>query len=208
MTFDLATLARACYNASITGPTGAADHICANAGCQLGSSYSATLAVEDGRPGTWSILGWTLASGPVSGELTESSRLPEAAVGDYPIVIQFVDNAPADRHDHVASGSQPSSGIGGGTSGEPEVRVGAADLDLHVSDSERRREIYPRPPGIPASGRRCLNDDANAACRRSPAGDLTRGRRKSPARRTRLSGSCVARVKVGATRPSASRLAT
>ena len=140
------------YNASITGPTGAADHICANAGCAAWFQLLGHTGGGGRQAGTWSILvgpcqrGLSLASstGVISGS-------PKAAVGDYPIVIQFVDNARLIATTTIRIRVQPSSGIGGGDIQVNLRWVGAADLDLHVSDPSGEEIYYAHR--IPASGR-------------------------------------------------------
>lgn len=168
VTFDLATLARACTTPQSPVPPEPRITSARMPDAQLGSSYSATLAVEDGRPGTWSILVGPLPAGlSLASSTGVISGSPKAAVGDYPIVIQFVDNARLIATTTIRIRVQPSSGIGGGDIQVNLRWVGAADLDLHVSDPSGE-EIYYAHPHSASGG--TLDHDANAACN-GPADD-------------------------------------
>ncbi len=128
----------------------------------LGSSYADTLRTADDRSGTWSIVRYALPAGltldPATGAI---SGTPTDAVGDYPVIVDFVDTAGQATTSTVRIRVAPADGLGGGDLQITLQWTGPADLDLHVIDPAAE-EIYYRNPASASGG--LLDHDANAGC--------------------------------------------
>lgn len=123
--------------------------------------YSTRLNTADARAGRWTLVRGPLPDGLALSEGGEITGTPTGRIGDYPVVVDFIDNAGKVATTTVRVRVQPGSALGGGDLQATLRWAGAADLDLHVVDPSGEEIYYGRPTS--ASGGR-LDHDANAGC--------------------------------------------
>ena len=134
----------------------------------VGEDYEARLTTADDRGGRWSIVRYALPAGLVlDGSSGVISGTPTAAVGDYPVIVDFTDNSNQVATTVIRIRVLPTTGLGGGDIQITLQWSGPADLDLHVLDPANE-EIYYRHTSSESGGQ--LDHDANAGCN-GPADD-------------------------------------
>ncbi|HEY3339074.1 MAG TPA: IPT/TIG domain-containing protein [Propionicimonas sp.] len=129
---------------------------------RIGSAYDATLTTRDGRAGTWSVpnhdlpagLALNASNGSISGTL-------KAAVGDYAVIVGFLDGSGLTASTIIRIRVLPIVGLQGGSLQMTLAWSGPADLDLHATDPSNE-EIYYRHTTAASGGE--LDHDANADC--------------------------------------------
>lgn len=129
---------------------------------RIGSAYAATLTTRDGRGGTWSVPDHNLPAGlTLAASSGQISGTPSAAVGDYPILVDFVDGNRLAASTIIRIRVLPTVGLQGGSLQMTLAWSGPADLDLHATDPSNE-EIYYRHTTALSGG--TLDHDANANC--------------------------------------------
>ena len=161
---DLAEFLRKCVLPEITPPDRAEPEIISNRlpDAPQGDPYRTFLETADNRNGSWSIVRNALPAGLSLDRSTgEISGTPTAAVGDYPVTIDFTDGDRQIDTTVIRIRVLPPTGIGGGDIQVTLQWTGSADLDLHVADPAGE-EIYYAHSSSQSGG--LLDHDANAGC--------------------------------------------
>ncbi|GAB1690658.1 IPT/TIG domain-containing protein [Krasilnikovia sp. M28-CT-15] len=127
----------------------------------IGTSYNAALTTADARAGTWTDINAALPAGLTLAADGTITGTPQAAVGDYPVLVDFKDAAGNVATATVRIRVLPRTSLGGGDIQVTLRWSGAADLDLHMLDPASEHIYYAHSTA--ASGGQ-LDHDANAGC--------------------------------------------
>lgn len=133
----------------------------------IASAYRSALTTSDGRQGTWSDIDFGLPAGLTLASSGSITGIPQGPVGDYPVLVEFVDASGKAATTTVWIRVQPTTSLGGGDIQVTLRWSGAADLDLHTVDPSGQHIYYGNSTS--ASGGQ-LDHDANAGCN-GPADD-------------------------------------